>query len=107
MIIFIMEKPEDPQIEPHAGIRMTRGLVSPSSISVGTLDKQGHKNFCCGAYMLILVSYLSLKKIKNFLIICALHKNVFNDCTGCSTCSLNVCMQSLYHSISSKVQLQR
>ena len=34
MIISITGKPEDPQIEPHAGMKMAQGLVSPSSISV-------------------------------------------------------------------------
>ena len=33
---LLREKPEDrdPQFEPHAGIKMAHGLVSPSSISV-------------------------------------------------------------------------
>ena len=33
-LFLLQEKPEDPQIEPHAGIKMVQGLVSPSSISV-------------------------------------------------------------------------
>ena len=35
---LLRENPEDPQFEPHAGIRMARGLVSPSSISVDSIQ---------------------------------------------------------------------
>ena len=35
---YLQEKPEDPQIEPHARTKMAQGLVSPSSISVQLLD---------------------------------------------------------------------
>ena len=34
LLFLLREKPEDPQIEPHAGIKMAKGLVSPASISV-------------------------------------------------------------------------
>ena len=37
-LFLLREKPEDPQIEPHARIKMAQGLVSPSSISVSSLD---------------------------------------------------------------------
>ena len=33
-LFLLWERPEDPQIDPHAGIKMAQGLVSPSSISV-------------------------------------------------------------------------
>ena len=36
-LFLLREKPEDPQIEPHAGIKIAQGLVSPSSISVITI----------------------------------------------------------------------
>ena len=32
------KNPEDSQIEPHAGIKMALGLVSPSSISVAWIE---------------------------------------------------------------------
>ena len=37
-LFLLREKPEDPQFEPHAGIKMAHGLVSPSSTSVGYTD---------------------------------------------------------------------
>ena len=43
-LFLLREKPEDPQIEPHAGIKMTQGLVSPSSISVGISHLHGPSN---------------------------------------------------------------
>ena len=33
-LFLLREQPEDPQFEPHAGIKIAHGLVSPSSISV-------------------------------------------------------------------------
>ena len=38
-LFLLGEKPEDPQIEPHASIKMAQGLVSPSSISVMTAER--------------------------------------------------------------------
>ena len=33
-LLLLREKPEEPQFELHAGIKMAHGLVSPSSIPV-------------------------------------------------------------------------
>ena len=33
-LFLLWEKPEDHKFEPHAGIKMAHGLVSPASISV-------------------------------------------------------------------------
>ena len=33
-LFLLREKPEDPQFEPHAGIKMAQGLVYPSFTSV-------------------------------------------------------------------------
>ena len=50
-LFLLREKPEDPQFEPHAGIKMAYGLVSPSSISVtlvqNALSEQPFDNFLC------------------------------------------------------------
>ena len=45
-LFLLREKPKDPQIEPHAGINMAQGLVSPFSISVAPADI-GHALVLC------------------------------------------------------------
>ena len=40
-LFLLQEKPEDP-LEPHAGIKMAQGLVSPSSISVEQTQNNRH-----------------------------------------------------------------
>ena len=37
-LFLLGEKPEDPQIEPHTGIKKAQGMVSSSSISVEQPD---------------------------------------------------------------------
>ena len=48
-LFFLREKLQDPQIEPHAGIKMVQDLVSPSSISVMPCHNGLFKDTCLRA----------------------------------------------------------
>ena len=50
-LFLLREKPEDPQFEPHAGIKMAHGLESPSSISVVKSKFETENSF---AHMLLI-----------------------------------------------------